>query len=183
MHATIPSIRMAAGSRAARRWERTVGRRRGSSAGALLAAWSLLLQGCYESTPLEQGTPPATQRVELVLNDKGRVAVQDKLGPRVDKVEGMVVSESESSYTMSVYHVSQLSGVGSTFSGQQVAIDKDGTTGFQLRRINKTRTVLLAGGVVVGVVAIFGKTLNIGGGGADTPPAEVPPKGQAKVGR
>src|SRR5579862_2117996 len=182
MLATTSSIRTAVGSRAARRWGRTAIRRHRRRAGALLAAWSLVLQACYESTPLQQGTPPATQRVELVLNDKGRAAVQEKLGPAVDKVEGLVVSEDDASYTMSVFHVSQLTGPGSTFSGQQVVIGKDGTTGFQLRRLNKTRTVLLAGGVVAGVVVIFGKSLNIGGGGQDNPSTEPPPKGQSRIG-
>src|SRR5579862_7119600 len=168
MLATTSSIRTAVGSRAARRWGRTAIRRHRRRAGALLAAWSLVLQACYESTPLQQGTPPATQRV--------------KLGPAVDKVEGLVVSEDDASYTMSVFHVSQLTGPGSTFSGQQVVIGKDGTTGFQLRRLNKTRTVLLAGGVVAGVVVIFGKSLNIGGGGQDNPSTEPPPKGQSRIG-
>jgi hypothetical protein len=113
-------------------------------------------------------------RVELVLNDAGRAAMADKLGAAVDKVEGTVVGEDAGSYTMSVFHVSTLTGPGSTFTGQQVVIAKDGTTGFQVRRLNKTRTALLAGGVVVGLVGIFAKSLNLGGSASEAPTTELP---------
>jgi hypothetical protein len=174
MRATTSSTRTVADSRAAPRRGITAGERRRRTAGALLAAWSLLLQGCYESLPLQQETPPTAQRVELVLNDRGRAAVADKLGVAVDKVEGTVVGEDADSYTMSVFRVSTLTGSGSTWTGQQVAIAKDGTTGFQVRRLNKTRTALLAGGVVVGLVGIFAKSLNLGGASAEVPPTDTP---------
>ena len=174
MRASTSSTRTVADSRAALRRGITAGKRRRHAAGALLAAWSLLLQGCYESLPLQRGTPSAAQRVELVLNDRGRAAVADKLGAAVDKIEGTVVGEDANSYTMSVFHVSTLSGPGSTWTGQQVAIAKDGTTGFQVRRLNKSRTALLAGGVVVGLVGIFAKSLNLGGPGAEPSPTDTP---------
>jgi hypothetical protein len=141
----------------------------------VLATWSLLLQGCYESSPIQQGVAPASERLELVLNDKGRAALGDRLGPGVAKVEGMVVKQDSASYTMSVFHVTQIDGSSSTWTGQEVAIGTDGTIGFQMRRLNKTRTTLLTGGIVVGVVAIFAKSLNLLGGSADNPPGQGPP--------
>jgi hypothetical protein len=140
----------------------------------VLATWSLLLQGCYESSPIQQGVAPASQRLELTLNDKGRAAVGDRLGPGVARVEGMVVKQDSGSYTMSVFHVTQIDGSSSTWTGQEVAIATDGTIGFQIRKLNKTRTTLLTGGIVVGIVAIFAKTLNLGGS-ADNAPGQGPP--------
>ena len=138
---------------------------------ALLAAWSVLLQGCYESLPLQQGAAPAARRVELVLNDEGRVGLRSKLGPAVDRIEGEIVSQDTGSYTISVFHLRQMNGNSATWTGEQVAVAKEYTIGYQLRQLNKARTTFLAAGVTVALFFIFfGKSLNIGGGGPGSPP-------------
>ena len=47
----------------------------------VVAAWSVSLQGCYESLPIQQGAAPEVGRVELVLNDLGRAALAERMGP------------------------------------------------------------------------------------------------------
>ncbi len=87
---------------------RTVSNRRLRAAGAILSALALLLQGCYETLPLQQGSPPSTVSVQLVLNDAGRAAVANKLGSAVDKVEGMLTAQNPDSYTLAVSKVFQM---------------------------------------------------------------------------
>jgi len=124
----------------------------------------MLLQGCYETLPLQQGPPPSTVTVQLSLNDKGRVAVGDKLGTGVAKIEGVVTAQDAQSYTVAVSHVMQTNGNVSTWNGELVTVAKDGTDGYQIHRYNKTRTVALAVAITAGVVVFFLTTKLLGGG-------------------
>ncbi len=124
----------------------------------------MLLQGCYETLPLQQGPPPTVETVQLTLNDKGRVTVADKLGTGVSKVEGTIRSQDAQSYSLAVSHVWQQNGSTSTWNGELVSIAKDATDGYQIRRYNKTRTLALVGAITVAVVVFFLSTKLIGGG-------------------
>jgi hypothetical protein len=140
---------------------------------ALVAAWSFAVQGCYESLPLQQGPAPTVERVELVLNDQGRAALAERLGPMVGKVEGHVLSQDDGSYTIAVYHVRQLNGNSTTWNGEQVSVRREHTLGFQVRQLNRTRTAIAAGVATLATVVIFfGKELGIGGGGVEEPSSE-----------
>ena len=91
----------------------------------------MLLQGCYETLPLQQGSAPATVTVQLVMNDKGRLAVSDKLGASVEKVEGMITAQNADSYTISITDVYQLNGNATKWEHESVTIAKDGVDGYQ----------------------------------------------------
>jgi hypothetical protein len=139
--------------------------------GGFLAAFALLLQGCYESLPLQQGIAPIGKQVEFLLNDAGRVALAPKLGASVEKVRGNVIAVDGESYTMTVTHVLQFGGGSATWNGEKVVVLKEHTVGFQVRQLDKTRSALLAGVVVVGIGALFfGKSLF--GSGSD--PSDTP---------
>jgi len=157
-------------------------RRRGPTAirrnrvGALLCALTFLLQGCYETLPLQTGTaPPVAERVLFVLNDQGRVGLSSKLGPAVDKVEGTVLQVSENAYDISVTGITQVGGGSAMWNGERVSVGKDLVASYAVRRLNRTRTALLAGGVTVGaVLLIFGRSRLLGGGGVEPSPIPEP---------
>ena len=135
--------------------------------GGFLATFALLLQGCYESLPLQQGAAPTDTQIEFVLNDAGRVALAPKLGAAVEKVRGNITAVDGESYTMAVTQVLQYGGASATWNSEKVVVLKGHTVGFQVRQLDKTRSTLLAGVVIVGIVALFfGKSLF--GSGADT---------------
>lgn len=113
----------------------------------------MLLQGCYETLPLQQGSAPATVTVQLVMNDKGRLAVSDKLGASVEKVEGMITAQNADSYTISITDVYQLNGNATKWEHESVTIAKDGVDGYRIHRFNQARTVVLATAVTVALVA------------------------------
>lgn len=136
----------------------------------VVAAWSVALQGCYESLPVQQGVAPTVGRIELVLNDQGRAALAERLGPIVEKVEGQLVSQDANGYTISVVSVSQLKGGIAHWNGEQVTVRSDQMIGFQVRQLNKVKTIGLAAVVTVGaVIVFFGKSL-LGGGTDDKTP-------------
>lgn len=133
----------------------------------MLSTLALLLQACYETLPLQQGPPPATAGVQLVLNDKGRLAVSDKLGSAVDRVEGTLTAQNSDSYTIAVTQVYQLGGNSSKWNGEPVTITKDGTDGYRVHRFNQTRTVVLAAALAAAVV-VFLVSAGLKGSGSDT---------------
>jgi len=123
--------------------------------------------------------PPAAVRIEFLLNDQGRAALEGKLGPAVQKVEGEVLNQDGGSYDLSVYRVTGFDGKSSTWTGEHVTLAKDHAMGYQVRRLNKVRSSLLAAGVVAGIVVIFfGKALGIGGGSED---GTIPPEDRPKI--
>ena len=127
----------------------------------------MLLQGCYETLPLQQGPPPVSaQSVQLTLNDRGRVAVADKLGAGVAKVEGTITAQDATSYTMAMSHVYQLNGSSTTWNGELVTFPKDASDSYQVRQYNKTRTLALAAAITVAVVVFF-VTATLHGSGND----------------
>jgi len=125
----------------------------------------MLLQGCYETLPLQQGSAPATVSVQLVINDKGRLAIADKLGTSVDRVEGMVTSQNEDSYTLAVTQVYQLNGNSAKWENEPVTISRDGVDGYRIHRFNQTSTVILATALTAALV-VFVLTAGIRASGA-----------------
>ncbi|MCX5756128.1 MAG: hypothetical protein NTX19_08475 [Gemmatimonadetes bacterium] len=135
----------------------------------VVAAWAVSLQGCFESLPLSQGVAPSAGRVELVLNDQGRAALSERLGPQVEKLEGAMLSQAPDSYTMSVARISQLNGNTAMWNGEQVTVRKDHTVGYQVRQLNKVRTIGLAVALTAVVVFLFNKSLFTAQGTDDKP--------------
>lgn len=155
---------------------RTVGSRGRAAVTFVAAAWTVALQGCYESLPLRQGVAPETGRVELILNDQGRAALSERLGTMVDKVEGQMLSQRADAYTISVVRISQLNGGSALWNGEEVTLLKAHTAGFQVRQMSKPRTIALAAAAAALVLAVFSKDL-IGGGSDDkvqSPPMTEP---------
>ena len=147
----------------------------------MLAAGSLLLQGCYDTLPLQQDVPPMATRVRVALNDQGRAALSEQLGTAVDRIEGDFAAMRNDAYVINTYRVMQLNGNSTTWNGEQVSVSKQYTTGFQLRRLNGAKTSLAAVGVVGGITAFFlGKSL-ITGGGSDPAPVTPEPNPSLRV--
>jgi len=141
----------------------------------LLAAGSVLLQGCYDTLPLQQEVPPVATRVQVALNDQGRAALSEQLGTAVDRIEGDFVAMSNDAYVIHAHRVMQLNGNSTIWNGERVSVSKQYTTGFQIRRLNAKKTSLAAVGVVGGITAFFlGKSLITGGGSDPTPVTPEP---------
>lgn len=135
------------------------------------------MQGCYETLPLQQGSPPSTVSVQLVLNDAGRAAVSVKLGSAVDKVEGMLTAQNADSYTLAVSQVFQLGGNTTKWNGESVTISKDWTVGYQIHRFSKARTIILASAIAAAVI-VFLVTARLNGSGGSSDDGGIKSTGQ-----
>lgn len=132
-----------------------------------LCAGLLLFQvGCHTFLPMQESAPVPRTQVAVVLNDRGRVQVGDRLGQTIDRIEGVLVESSESAVKMQVARTVTLQGASTIWAGEEVVLSRDGVRGFQPRQFSRGRTVMLVIGAIAGVGVLVGAvTLLVGGGG------------------
>lgn len=146
-----------------------------------LCAVSLSLQmGCYTFKPLQTSVPATGNRIAVILNDRGRYALGDRLGSAVDKVDGLLVGVDSTSVTLEVYRTTDLRGGDASWTGERVQVPKDAISGYQERQFSKRRTWILVGTTVGVVVAsMLMVNLNLFSGFSHTDPG-TPPGGQTR---
>lgn len=143
---------------------------------AILCAALLGFQSaCHTFMPLQESVPERGLIIGVVLNDQGRSLVGDRLGESVDRVEGVLVSDSGSTITLNVTRTRSLRGTSAVWTGETVSIPRQGIRGFQERQYSRGRTALLVVGLIVGLAAVasvitlaaggFGDNDGGGGGG------------------
>jgi hypothetical protein len=94
----------------------------------------------------------------------------------VERVEGTITAQSSDTYTLAVSEVFQVGGNSSKWNGEPVTIAKDGTVGYQIHRVNQTRTVVLAVAIVAATVLFLTTTKLIGNGSNQTGTSGTPGK-------
>jgi hypothetical protein len=149
--------------------------RRGAARRAV--AWIVLAAvpttGCYTYTPLAR-TAGGGAQVAFDLNDRGRVGVEELLGPSVARVEGAVVRGSESEYVLAVREVRTLDGNSSKWAGEQVVLRREFVRDGYERRFSRGRTWAAVGGSVLAIGA-FILSRSLGGTGAEDPDTKPKP--------
>ncbi len=159
---TVPSM-----NRRARTWRRFVG--------GLCAVTLSLQMGCYTFKPLQTSVPATGNRIAVLLNDRGRFSLGDRLGAAVDKVDGLLVVADSESVTLEVYRTTDLKGTSSSWTGERVRVPKDALSGYQEREFSKKRTWLLVGASVGAVAVVFLMVnLNVFGGLSKADPGAPP---------
>jgi hypothetical protein len=134
---------------------------------------------CYTTRPLLGVPDPGTQ-VVAVVNDRGRVAMSDSLGPNVDRVEGTAVERrGDSSVVLSLSRVRYINGEETRWNGERLRFDASSLRGFQERRFSRARTTGLVALTVGALVAfVVTRQLVSGGNGNDSDGAPTsPPQG------
>jgi len=145
----------------------------------LLAALALGPTGCYAHTPLYTLPAPGT-RVQLELNDRGRVALEQNIGPEAATVEGIVSAVVDSQLVIAVHRVRPLYGREVRWAGESVVFRPDYLRSMGERRYSRGRTFALAGVLASGTLAFMATRSLLGGGREDDPstPPIIPPSDQ-----
>ncbi|WP_156798889.1 hypothetical protein [Gemmatimonas aurantiaca] len=134
-------------------------------------SWTLLLQiGCYSHGPIQTAPPPVAEQVGVVLNDRGRALLADRVGPIIQRIEGRQVKRQNGEVTVAVSQVVDLRGNTTKWTGEEVTIPEDAIMGYQPRKFSKLKTFLLVGAVVAGIAATIAGALDIFG----TPRSDLP---------
>ena len=103
----------------------------------------LALPACYAyATPARD--PDPGMRVALDINDAGRVALAGGVGPGAERVEGRLVSRSDSLLRLRVTGVRYREGTTARWNGEELAVRAEHVTSTRERRLSRGRTLAFA---------------------------------------
>jgi hypothetical protein len=140
-----------------------------------LCALALALQiGCFSYLPVQSAPPAPAQQVAIVINDRGRVLLGDRVGASVDRIDGKVVSRQNGALVVDVYRVTDLRGNTATWTGERVSIPEEAILGYRARKLSKFKTFLLVGTIALAIISSLGKTLDLFGDPATDRPGDGP---------
>lgn len=133
---------------------------------------------CYNYRPVTQPLAPAGQRLRVNLSPEGTTELAKYLGPRVEQVEGTLVTvQPDGTMSVAVEWVQTPGGVRQPWMGEGgVAIPATYIQSVQQHTLNRTGSVLAALGITGGLVALAVVALKSGGsqGGGDGPGGPTP---------
>ena len=131
---------------------------------------ALVLSGCYSySTALTDKPAPGTE-LAVILNDRGRVDLEQQLGPEVWQVEGTLVAADDSTVTLRMLKTSTIDHTEMHWAGETVSLRTADFRSMAARRFSPGRTFVLAGTATAGVVAFLATRSLLGFGSAGSGP-------------
>jgi hypothetical protein len=140
-----------------------------------LCALALALQiGCFSYLPVQSTPPVPAQQIGVVINDRGRVLLGDRVGASVDRIDGRVVSRQDGSIVLDVFRVTDLRGNTATWTGERVSIPEEAILGYRARKVSKVKTLLLVGVVVLAILGTLKSGLDLFGDPATDRPGDGP---------
>lgn len=147
----------------------------GARARLALAVAGLVSTGaCYTYAEVPVQAPLVEQRAEFRITDEGRVQLREALGPGAAVVEGRVLRQDESGYSIRVYRLTTVRGESSTWTGELVQVPLTAVETVKRRDFDRQRSIIAAA-AVAGAVTLFVLSRSLFGGGLDTTPGDIPP--------
>ncbi|HEY3113651.1 MAG TPA: hypothetical protein VGJ62_08205 [Gemmatimonadaceae bacterium] len=148
------------------------------TAGGLLLVFLMgVSSGCYNYTPLAPSPAPGTDLV-LGLNDQGRVALGQNVGPAAQTIEGSLQSRSDSGYVIAVSSVSYFNGQSNRWSGEPLTINASLIQDAKERRFSRSRTAFVIAAAAAAITAFAASRGLFANGGPDKQTPNPPPTGQ-----
>lgn len=132
------------------------------------------LASCYRLSPIDGGSPPVGVEVNLALTDEGSVRLAPLIGPRIDALEGVVASASDTAIELAVRAVVAQNGRTMAWSQERLVVPRSAVSSIRGRRLDRKRTWIAAGLTIAGALALgeafglgtgFDGFFGIGGGG------------------
>lgn len=131
---------------------------------SVLCALALALQiGCYSYRPMQSEPPAPAQQAGIVINDRGRVLLGDRVGATVDRIDGKVISRQGGNLVLDVYRVTDLRGNMATWTGERITIPDEAILGYRARKFSIAKTLLLVGVVASAIIVSLRKSLDLFG--------------------
>lgn len=128
-----------------------------------------LCTACYSYVPVRSTPTPGTQ-VALEVTDEGRVALNDKIGPGVVRLEGTLAGVEGDEILVDANAAKQIQGYISELGGVRVRLPQRYVTRMDERQLSRKKTLLVVGGIVAVVATFFATKLS----GKSTPSGEEP---------
>lgn len=140
----------------------------------------VLLSGCYTYAYMPRDVPVPGQIVALDLNDRGRLDLEQRIGPEIARVEGQVADATDTAFTLRVSRTVGLYGGMSRWNGEAVTFRASQVRMMRERRFSTGRTVLLASSIAVafGAFMVTRDLLGFGNESDRLPPPVIDPGDQ-----
>jgi hypothetical protein len=132
---------------------------------ALVAVATLASSACYTYSAVPTSQPLVERNAEFRITDMGRVELARQLGPGVLTVEGKVVRQDETGWTLRVYRVIDLRDQSTTWSGEEVELPRTSVELVSRRDFDRARSVI-ATAAVAGGITLFVISRSLLGGGS-----------------
>ena len=132
-----------------------------------LAPVLCVLCACYESVPIELARVQPGTKIRISLTDAGADSLARYLGPGVETIDGKLISTDDRGVSLSVSQVAMKSGQDQFWKGETVVIPRYSLNTVQARRINKSKSLLLGGALVVALATIKLSGVAGGNGGSN----------------
>lgn len=146
-------------------------------AGGLL---TLQVAGCYQYVPAASSTFPAGTDVSLSITDEGRVALAERIGEGLRRVNGQLLGTTDTTFVLAAYSFEFLDvNLPVRANGKRLDIARKYVTDLRVKQLSKKRTWVAAGFAVLG--AAIASTIAITGFGAD--PGSTKPGGDGTQGQ
>jgi len=131
---------------------------------SVVCALALALQiGCYSYHPVQSAPPAPAQQVGVVISDRGRILLGDRVGANVDRIDGKVISRQGGALVIDVYRVTDLRGNAATWTGERITIPEEAVLGYRARKFSVFKALLMKGIVASAIITSLGKTLDLFG--------------------
>jgi len=119
--------------------------------------------------PVEVNRVQPGTKMRVTLTDAGADSLARYLGPGVQRVDGKLISSTDSSVALSVSSVAMRSGQEQYWKGESISIPRYALATVQQRKINKPRSLLLGGALVVALASLrLSGVVGENGGGRGT---------------
>jgi hypothetical protein len=146
------------------------------AATALALAIAPALAGCYSYSTVAPGTGRAGTEVQVEVSDQGTADLAQTLGPRVQTIDGTLGGYTDTTLTVMATRLTRFGGVEQSLSGDTLVLPRRAVGRVLSRQFSRTRSVLVGGGVLAGLIAlgfVLGDSEDVGGrppgGGMPTP--------------
>ena len=140
---------------------------------AIAALVCISAAGCYKQVPLNTTMPAPATRIVATLTDSGVVAMGSALGPGATEVEGVVSDATDSQWTLQLIRVDHRGGQSVTWNREPVPFARALLANPMTVKLDRTRSWLAAGGIVIGAFLIA-RSFNLISGEESGPVGEEP---------
>ena len=125
------------------------------------------LSACYTQTPISEFPPAPSTRMIAQVTDSGVVAMANAIGPSAVEVEGVVQGFANDTLRIQMLRVDHRGGASVSWSREIVPFPRYALKSPTTNRLDRKRSWLAAGGIVVGAFLASKAFTALG---ADSPP-------------
>jgi hypothetical protein len=123
--------------------------------GWLLAAPALFAgaAGCYEYHDARVNDVQPNAMVHVVLSTQGSTSLAATIGPNATSIDGRVLSVDGHTLRLAATQIARVVGPEEFLRNESIDVPTSGALSISARSVSKTRTVLVIGGLVAGLIA------------------------------